>query len=775
MALSLTRLVAKKPVTSSPYDRVIQACLWLIVFLTPFFFLPFTTDPLEFNKALLMYVLVLVAGIVWLLKLVVKREGTAQRTPFDLPLVLFLLFSVLATIFSLYRYHSLVGTGGYVSGSLVATVFFLFFFYLVVNTVKREQLGRLFLAVLLSGALIVLFNFFQVFGLHILPWSFAQAVAFNGVASSPATFSIYVAIITFLAMYRFLATYHGAKRRPLERGLTLLLSILGFFLLVVYDQPIGWFALILGFLVYLVFLTAAHRNYPTVVLILPTVALGLSLIALFVNTQALLQANIPGDVRLPARFGWGIALDSVKSSPFVGFGQETYEAVFARFRPTAFNDTGLWSLRFVKSSNEWFQLVSATGVLGALALFLVAMLFLWRIVRGMLKTAGDDPWWWWRLAATSTGLLLVLLMFFMPFNFVLSFLFWLTLAIGTILFREKEPTVNGRTAKMGTSLASSLGFSLAVVLGVILLYFAGRIWIADVKVAQANAAIAAERDLEEVRRLFTVAIDLNPYEQTSYFNLAQNLLVQAQLGSQKETPDLNQLRVLIAASVAAAQRGASRYDRFSGSYETLSRLYQDTDALTGASSDETKNAFTKAVELEPNNPQLHFNLGNFFLFLARQKTTQAAAQDPEKPDEQLTQEAQSALDEAKKAFEEAGRLKKNYTAAQLNIALVLRLQSKGDEAVKMLEEMAAADSFNTDVLFNLGENYLIDNRRDEAEAAFLRILDIFPGHSDARFRLAQVYEERGEKERAIAEYEIVAKNNPENEEVKKKLAELKGS
>lgn len=773
-ALQLTRLVQKKGNGDSRYDTFLHACLWLIVFLTPFFFLPFTTDPLELNKSMLLYALVLVAGVVWLLKLVVRREGSFQRSPVDLPIALFVVFSLLAATFSLYLYRSVAGISGYVSGSLVSTIAFVAFFYLIINIVRREHLLRYLHALLLSSAVIVLFNFLQVFGFFLFPWDFSRVVSFNAAVNSPATFSIFLALTILLSLFRVFWFQFRHDRRPLERGLLLLLVVVSFFLLMVYDQQLGWYALILGMLLFLVFLTSSTRHYPSVMLVVPTVLIGLALVGVFVNTQSLLRANLPGDVQLPLSHGMRITAAALKASPLVGFGQETYNAVFARFRPAAFNDTSLWQLHFLKSSNEWFQQAATIGVLGTLSLFAVLFLAMRAIIRGIRAVSPDDERWWALFPFFTGAALLTLATFVLPFNFLLWLLLWLFLGLGVVAVREKGAPVSPKSVRApGAGFGASLGFSLAVILGIVFCYFAGRFWIADTKVIQANRAVAAKEDLDRVRALFSQSIDLNPYENSAYFDLAQNLLVQAQIGSQKKDADLNQLRVLITASVTAGRAGADHFKKYSGSYEALSQLYQSIDTLTGTTSDETKKAFTAAIDLEPENPQLYMNLGQFYLSVARLKSNLATQKDEKNPDAQLTKDAADALENAKNAFTEAGRRKTNFIDASLNVALVLRLQGKGADAVTMLEDLAAKNPFNVDALFNLSENYLVDKRPKDAEPILRRIISIFPGHSDAHFRLAQIYEDRGEKENAIAELEEVKKINPDSTDVQKKLDELK--
>lgn len=769
MADRIFRGLRTKKTTSETdmYDRVLRTCLWLALFLVPFFLFPSSTDPLEFSKAMLFDILILVAGLTWFLRAILRRDQTWHRTPYDLPIAVFLLSSIIATVFSWYPYRSLVGTSGYVADSLVATLFFALFFFLLSHSVKREQLPNYVAAMLSSGGIIVLFNFLQVFNLTILPWNFAKVVSFNGASGSSLIFTLYIAVIGLFAFYKLLANH-----RPLVKIFLTFLSVLSFFLLFVYDQALAWYAVILGLVLLIVFLNAATKEQKAMWLVVPTLLIGLSLLGLLGNTQQLLRANLPGDVILPAHMGWSTTWASLKHRPFFGSGQETYDATFATYRPQSFNDTALWNVRFQKSSNTWFQLLSTVGVIGALAFFAVVALFLWNALRDVLKTKFDEPYWWHRLAVFVAGLIVSLSFFFTPANFLLLFLFWMLLGLSVVVRREQKSDAARAEKEARVGFGASLGFSGMVILAIVLLYFAGRFWWADHQVAVAQAEVQKTQSLESVRGHLANATSLNPYEQSTYFSLAQNLLVQAQVAAQTDKPNIDQIRTFLTASAASAQTGASKYTHYAGSYEALGTVLRNIDSLSGTSGDGTLAALNKAIELEPKNPQLYLSLGQFYIAAAQ---LQAAQDTKDKADAQLSDKTKTSLTSAKTALKQATDLKNNYVDALLDVALITRLEGNGKEAVAQLESLVAQNPSDVNVLFNLAENYTIDGRDDDALAVYLRVVALQPGHSDAHFRLASLYEKKGEKDKAIAELQIVLKYNPGNTDVQKKLDELKGT
>ena len=78
---------------------------------------------------------------------------------------------------------------------------------------------------------------------------------------------------------------------------------------------------------------------------------------------------------LPFTAGWSIALDIFKNARtfLLGAGPENFMAAYTRLKPAYLNLTPLWDSRFNSSSNEFFTVLTTTGVLGAglwLAMFL---------------------------------------------------------------------------------------------------------------------------------------------------------------------------------------------------------------------------------------------------------------------------------------------------------------------------------------------------------------------------------------------------------------------
>ena len=75
--------------------------------------------------------------------------------------------------------------------------------------------------------------------------------------------------------------------------------------------------------------------------------------------------------------------------------------------------------------------------------------------------------------------------------------------------------------------------------------------------------------------------------------------------------------------------------------------------------------------------------------------------------------------------------------------------------------------------FQLGLLYYQNNNLVRAEAEFARAISLNENYSNARYFLGLIYDRRGEKEKAIAEFEKILIFNPDNQEVETILANLR--
>ena len=93
----------KKSFSSLPEAAmsIARACLYLLVFLVPLFYLPWTSSPLEVNKQLVLVVLSFIGLLSWLGAMLAAKRFEFRRSFVNIVAFLYLIAYTLATVFSL--------------------------------------------------------------------------------------------------------------------------------------------------------------------------------------------------------------------------------------------------------------------------------------------------------------------------------------------------------------------------------------------------------------------------------------------------------------------------------------------------------------------------------------------------------------------------------------------------------------------------------------------------------------------------------------------------
>ena len=119
------------------YNRIIKLSIYLLVFLLPVCFLPFSFEAYEFNKQYLLFFLVSLGFLAWLAKMVIcDKEIKFRRTPLDIPVLAFMFLAILSTAFSIDKTSSLFGFYGRFSDNLIGILSLGIFYFLITNNVS---------------------------------------------------------------------------------------------------------------------------------------------------------------------------------------------------------------------------------------------------------------------------------------------------------------------------------------------------------------------------------------------------------------------------------------------------------------------------------------------------------------------------------------------------------------------------------------------------------------------------------------------------------------
>jgi tetratricopeptide (TPR) repeat protein len=702
------------------FDRIIKICLHLAVFLAPLFFLPFSSEALEFNKQYLLFFLALVAGLAWLAKMIVAdKEFKFKKTPFDIPILAFLFLAILSAIFSADRFSSLLGTYGRFSDGLIGLLSLgLFYFLFTNNTDKTSGFAKTFMWSSLLVVLVALPSVFGIWGKIGLP--FQQT--FNTISGSMEGLSIFICA---LVVYLILTILLRASESKILSWIILILS-LG--LLVIIDANISWIVLSFSLLVFIVF-ALVKRTFKENVnrLLLPITIMLMAAVFLFVNLPRWSFNSLPHEAILGQQESWSVsfksATDNFKTA-LVGSGVGTFSYDFSKFKSLEFNETALWQIRFDRSGSAITEILATMGIPALLAYLIFIGLFL---ISGLVFFQPKNQEAGTRLPFVMAGFALFVGQFVYYQNTSIAFAFWLFLGLSAVGF-----TKGWGELKYSFKNFPEMGLIFNIVLMVIaagalvLFFFAGRFYWAEVKYTKAlmSSDIAIQTaNLES-------AAKLNPIQSQYGIILSRLYLTSANLQKAFDT----------------AKAATDKFPKKVSVWETLALVYRESQPVSGAA-DWAIKSFQTALSLEPKNPAFYTEIGKLLV------ATNA--------------------DDAAKNFEKALELKSNYPAAVIQQALLLESKEYLPGAIKKIEDLVAAGSVDVDVLFQLGRMYYNAKRVDEAISVFEQIVLVYPNHSNTLYALGTAYTAKGEKDMAIAQFEKVLKLNPGNQDVIDKINLLK--
>ena len=769
------------------FNRITKCSIYLLVFLLPLFFLPFSFEAFEFNKQYLLFFLVSIGFFSWIAKMVlVDKEIRFKRSPLDIFILAFLFTAILSAIFSVDKSSSLFGFYGRFSDGLIGLLSLVIMYFLITNNVflsgepsinadkKSAKISQKSASILSVNSLIrtlmwsvffvILTSYLSILGVWAkfanLQFSIAnfqfkiplvmQQWTFNPAAGSFEGLAVFLAIIIILLTGYLIK---GGKKE-FNNVFLWILFLTSLILLIIVDFTPAWLVILVSLALSLV-IVLWKRIFKEDVnkLLLPMFLMILGGIFLFVNTSgfqtAIFKFQLPKEQTLSQGLSWEVglkgAVENVKSG-FLGSGIGTWHYDFSKLKPLSFNQGLLWQIRFDRAGSYISELLGTTGFLGILFYLVLMGLTLMISYLFLQQNRSGIP-------LLMVFLALIISQFVYYQNTILAFVFWLILGFSVVIWQKpvKEKTI---TFKDFPEL--SLVFSsLLIVLGLGFLgtyFFAAKFYLADIHYKNAWG--------ENLTQNLEKAVNLNPYQPQYKIVLARDYLSKVTAETQKPQDQIDQtalsLNVYLAITYGkGGQIGGTNVKGATelapnrvAAWETLGMIYRDIQGVVTGVLEWGIKSFEKAISLEPANPVLHTELGKLYL----------VSDDAEK---------------AKAEFMKAIELKPDYTDALIQTALIYERENNTEEAIRQMGSLANADPFNPEVLFQLGRLYFNNNQIDEAITQFERVIILMPNHSNAHYSLGVAYQKKGEKTKALQEFEKVQELNPGNADVQEKIKSLK--
>lgn len=760
------------------FERIAIMVVLLTAFLLPIFVLPISWLPFQFSKNILVLVSVVVLVLGWL---ALRLKDGRISVPFSPLLLGFVSVPVVYIVSSLVSSSpglSVVGQGTELDTAGFTFLCALLAFLTATYLKNKKAVFNVLLALLASFGVLVLFQGMRlIFGADFLSFGLFTSTVANLVGSwnDFGIFSAFIAILS-LSMLEVVPA-RGPLSYVLYAGL-----VLGAFFVLIVNFSFLWWALALYALALVIYSFsygrafhmpgAAHGGFwsriskPAFALLLVSVimlGLGSSYITTSHPSVALGQRisnafNLQYiEARPTWRSTWQVANSSLKQDALLGEGPNQFSRAWVMYKPTTVNDSDVfWSVDFSFGVGIIPSALITAGALGLLAWLLVLSGFLFEGYRSLRRPREDAFGYYLMFSSFTAGSFLwVAHVFYTPSNAIYALAFLMSGIFIASLVLEKIVTLktfdfHGAPAKnfAGISLLAGVLIVLAgltFLFGQRLLalaYFGHGLYSYNVKGNLVDAEIS-------VRRALAVSADDIYYRALSDVALLDlNQLLQTQNNNSPETLR-EQFRVLVGGAVDAAQRAVTADPQNYLNYMSLGRVYETLlqVKVEGAYEQAALN-YSKAGELNPTNPGIRLSQARLEVL----KGDNAAARE---------------------FIRQSLELKRNYTDAIFLLSQIEVAEGNLKEAIASVESAALFAPNDPVVFFQLGFLYYNDKNYQKAAEALSRSVGLQPEYANAKYFLGLSLAELGQTEEAVSQFEYLTQTNPDNQDVKKILENLK--
>lgn len=770
-------------------DKIIGGSLFMLFFGLPLFFTGVTSQGIIFEKQIYFYFWLLLALISWSAKGVINEEMDIRRTPLDIPIIGFWLTYLLATFFSIDRWHSFWGAFGDPSRGLMSVTAMVIAYYLIISNFNRKRLILLLTALISSGTLLALWTLALFFSLpftsfsveSLIPSGIAQFIPLSLMGSMAGLGVFFSAMVVLISMVILKVAENDELKKGKRKVLLWFLStilLIDLFLILNISGYMLWAGLFVGIVLFLVYILSKIVRPQKDWVWLPMVLFVVIMIMKMIGSVSFIsdKINLPAEVN-PDSFGASgnyavsrhIASASLKENFFLGSGPATFGYDFSAYRPQNFNDSAFYNLRFSQASGIFFEAISTIGGLGTILLVVLALSYL--SVSFYLISRDKEKNKLYSLGVFSAAVIVLFDVFTTKLEgSVLFFSAILTiLSLAIILFEsETAPRYLALSLKASPKFALALAFIFMLVsAGVAFLFvFLGKIYVADVYAGMASRISGQDQEGAIIKMGKT--IKLNNREGLYYTKAGVYYMMLANKEALKPEGerDLDKIKQYINFSVTAAAE-AVNVDRNSiEAIEALAQVYENSGMYVADSLRLAEDSYKKALKLDPHNP-------NYLLKLGQIKIAEGAGKKEEG-------EKKALFGEAKDYFQKSVDEKNNFAAGYYQLSLIQDMLRETDSAIENATKAVQIESKNADYLVSLGNMYRLRAKEDDLKVAqyvFSLAIGLNDKDINAHFYAGLAYEKDKNKDAAKNEYKKVIDllAGDKTDDTKKQLEKMIGN
>lgn len=747
-------------------ETIFKYSIYALIALVPIFFLPLTTDILDFNKQALLTLLVFISLFAIMIKVLISGKFSANLNKTHIAIVAMMLVYLASTIFSKNSYGSFWGWPQISSESLLTIIGFVLFYFIVANMFSKKEIIVSMIIFGVSCIVAILFASLQLLGLFVIPLNILKDTSFNTIGSV-GSFGMLLAIL--LPLFTVFEIVVAEKWLKIVFGVGIALSAV---CLVLVNYPLVWWAILASSAI-LIFFGASKRNlFDLRWLAIPIFFFVLALFFITLKPSLILPQR-PVEVYLNQQSSFDVALQTIKAKPILGSGPGTFVFDFAKYKNKDFNQSSLWNLKINSAASKILTTTATTGILGIIALFALIIIVIFYGTKLLLQDfslftktqAKIDSKQILAFKIMSTGLFasfLATIVVFFLYNsgFVLDFAFFFLIACFVGMISEKKEYNLSPSSFL--TLGITLIFTLIFIFGLGLTILESQRYYSELSYYQGILAIASGNKDVGIGRIEN-AVSQNPNSDLYLTDLSQAYLSEIiSLASKKDITEeeKTKFQILVNNSINTAKLATDINPNSVSNWSIRGYIYQSLVGIVSDAEDWAIKCYEEASKLEPINP--YFVTQKGIVYLIKSYGT----------DKDNAEAKAKNLDMAKEQFDKAIELKSDYASARFQLAMVLQAQEKTDQVMPALQETKKYAPYDVGLSFQIGLLYYQKGDYKNAEAELERTIALNPKYANGLYFLGLTYSKLGENTKAILAIKKVLELNPENEEVKKILENL---
>ncbi len=623
------------------HNQIIKYGLIATAILIPLIRYPYLVDTIDLPKFTSLLLISTILAVIWLAHPIIKGKLSLKTSSLYLPVLGFLIISVLATLTSIRPITSFWGDIRRYQG-LLSLICYLVLFFLTANYFRNTQdRWHFVLAAAFTGSVVAIIGILQHFGFsfgNLNPYFFGRITRIESSFGNPNFLGAFLNLtIPLTSAAIFLLIGDSGRSRITNQGLRPVLiaviaisSILQLVALYYTLTRGSWVGLISAFLATCLLILLAtpavkRKVFVPTLIVLLILTLLLSVVGLTVFyyrnplsakksrfNPTLVLESVTGTKGSRARIIlWSVTLKMVRDHPILGIGPDTFAMAFPPYRPPAYDKVFGIKAFPDRPHNDLLQVAAETGIPGLL-------FYLWiyaAAIRNIVKILREN--------SSTADVILSLFLFASitgyfvqnQFNFHTigtAPMFWMTIGLISSINAGKEKTITLSLAGwnyLSSSVRVIVLASLSCILVVTALRFGylplAASWYAYRAVglqktgsfAQAITEAEKGRDLMPAYEDYSILVgkiyDLASLSNQQTSNYYHNLAIK----NLEEAVEINPL----------ARRA---YLELGVSHLKFGERSRNPDSIIKGIQ-----VFEEAIELEPNFSESHYNLGVAYLYL----------------------------------------------------------------------------------------------------------------------------------------------------------------